>query len=156
MSEREGPGRPPLYETPEELEVLIEEYFSSCEEEMWRKEEDEEGNITWKPVLDRQGNIKKMVTRPMTLSGLAVALGVDRKTILNYSKKDAFFHTIKRARAKIENYAEEQLFDKTSKNVAGIIFNLKNNHDWQEKTEVKHEGAMPIQIVDDIGADDAG
>ncbi len=75
--------------------------------------------------------------KPYTLSGLALFLDIDRKTLLNYSKKDKFFPTIKKAKLRCEVYAEEKLF--TSKNVAGVIFNLKNNYGWKNKDEVLTE-----------------
>ena len=99
-------GRPLAFKTPEELEIKIEQYFLDCKEDK----------------------------RPYTMGGLAVALGVDRKTIINYSNKDEYFHTIKKAREIVESYAEEQLY-RNGGQVAGIIFNLKNNFDWKDKTE---------------------
>lgn len=100
-------GNPLKFKSKKELKHKIELYFSMC--------------------------IKK--EKPLTMSGLALALDTNRQTILNYSKKENYFDTIKKARAMCENYAEEMLF--TGKgNVAGVIFNLKNNYSWRDKTEV--------------------
>lgn len=71
--------------------------------------------------------------KPYTISGLAVALDTNRQTLLNYEKKGEFFDTIKKAKAKIEAWTEEQLF--SGKAVAGVIFNLKNNYRWVDKIE---------------------
>jgi len=98
-------GQPPKFKSVEELEFYIEAYFNECKNE----------------------------SRPLTLSGLALALDCSRMTIYNYSKKDKFFDTIKKARLMCENFAEEYLF--TGKNIAGAIFNLKNNYDWKDKSE---------------------
>ena len=49
-------GRPLKYKTAEELDKAIEQYYADCQKQM----------------------------RPYTMSGLAVALGIDRKTLLNY------------------------------------------------------------------------
>ena len=61
-------GRPLKYKSVDELEKAIDQYYTDCQKQM----------------------------RPYTMSGLAVALGIDRKTLLNYSKKDDFFPTIKK------------------------------------------------------------
>ena len=98
-------GRPLKYKTAEELDKAIEQYYVDCQKQM----------------------------RPYTMSGLAVALGIDRKTLLNYSKKDDFFPTIKKARDMVEAFTEEMLL--TGKNTAGIIFSLKNNFGWKDKVE---------------------
>ena len=101
-------GRPVKFKTPKELQEKIDEYFDGC-------------------IKDK---------RPFTLSGLAYALEVDRKTILNYSHKEDFFPTIKRAKLRCEQFADEQLF-KNGGQVAGVIFNLKNNHDdWRDRQEI--------------------
>ena len=63
---------------------------------------------------------------PYTITGLALALDLDRRSIVNYSDKDEFFPTIKKARLKIENYLEKRLIKDNS--CTGIIFNLKNNY----------------------------
>jgi len=68
-----------------------------------------------------------------TMSGLALFLGVDRKTITNYSNKEEYFPTIRKARARIESHLEKKLY---GNNVTGLIFNLKNNFDWKDKSEV--------------------
>ena len=114
-------SRPPLFDSVETLEDAIEGYFKDCEKD----------------------------SKPLTMSGLAVALEVDRKTILNYSNKEEFFPTIKKARDKVEAFAEEQLY--RSGQVTGVIFNLKNNFDWKDKHETEHSGNLGIgSILDEI------
>jgi len=98
-------GRPPMYNTPEEMEALIEEYF---------KERDEQG-------------------KPYTVTSLAIKLGfTSRAAILRYEDKPAFVNTLKKAKLKIEGYAEDALYDK-NKPTAWVIFNLTNNYWWQNK-----------------------
>ena len=67
-----------------------------------------------------------------TLSGLAVHLGVERKTLYNYDKRDEFFHIIKNARDKVEAIYESRLIYEQSP--TGVIFALKNMN-WRDKTE---------------------
>lgn len=99
-------GRPLKWKTVKEIEPLIELYFLQCDEE----------------------------DRPYTISGLAYALDTSRETLLDYQGKKEFSYTIKKAKDRCERFAEESLF--TSRNIAGVIFNLKNNYsNWIEKPE---------------------
>lgn len=99
-------GRPLKYETPELLSMSIELYFEQCKDER----------------------------RPYTMSGLAYALDMDRRTLLDYSYRDEFLPTIKKARDRIQQYVEERLFEN---NVTGAIFNLKNNFGWEDKRQIE-------------------
>ena len=76
--------------------------------------------------------------KPFTVSGLAYFLDVDRKTLCNYGEKAEFFHTIKKAKARIEAFNEESLY--TNRNTAGVIFNLKNNFGWKDKNDINVAG----------------
>jgi len=107
MAKNKG-GRPPLYTSADDLEVLIDEYFKT-------------------DAFIGEGDNRMYAP---TMSGLAFHLDMDRKTLLNYSKKEEFFPTIKRARSKVGVALEQRLY---GNNVTGIIFNLKNNFDWQDK-----------------------
>ena len=84
---------------------------------------------------------------PYTVTGLCVYLKNSRDTLLDYEnlqskelqcmdkdKQEEFSDTIKDAKLRIHNYAEEFLF--TAKNPAGVIFNLKNNWNWVDKQEI--------------------
>lgn len=119
------PPKPLLFSTPEELMTKVEEYFDTC--------------------------VKKK--KPYTLSGLALALGTNRWTLYNYGTGDdqpsvspenkaKYADIIKWAKARCENYAEEQLFNIARKNVTGIIFNLKNNYTWVDKREMDIPGLV--------------
>jgi hypothetical protein len=70
-----------------------------------------------------------------TLSGLAFHLGIDRKTLYNYSDRDEFFYIVKRARDRVEMVYEERLIYDNSP--TGVIFALKNM-DWRDRTETDH------------------
>lgn len=106
MSEKKhAGGRPPKYKTAKEMQEKIDKYFKECDNS----------------------------NRPYTITGLALALDLDRKSIINYSEQDEFFHTIKKAKLQVENYLEERLINDTS--TTGIIFNLKNNYGWKDKQE---------------------
>lgn len=109
-------GRPLKYKSVKELEAKIEKYFAECEERL----------------------------RPFTMSGLANSLDVDRRTLLNYSERERFFPTIKKARQRVEQWWEERLADSAA---TGAIFNLKNNFDWKDKSEqaVEVSGNMSLE-----------
>lgn len=86
------------------------------------------------------------------MSGLALALDMDRKTLFNYSKDEQFFPTIKKAKAKVEEQLEENaLMGKYNPTFA--IFNLKNNFDWKDKQEVDTTSTNRVMIVDDLPSD---
>ena len=103
-------GRPKAYTEVEIMQQKIEEYFNECD----RNKE------------------------PYTITGLALALDLDRKSINNYAKDSEFFPTIKKAKLKVENYLEKRLINDSS--ATGIIFNLKNNYGWSDKQEIQHSG----------------
>lgn len=110
-------GRPLSFKTVEELENKIEEYFKSDDAYIISYTDGQESK-TYAP----------------TVSGLALFLECDRKTITNYSNKEEYFPTIKKARLRIESHLEKKLY---GNNVTGTIFNLKNNFDWKDKSEVE-------------------
>jgi hypothetical protein len=140
-------GRPLKFANAGELQVRIDEYFHSCYEERWDSRSDKDGNVTWHPSLDRYGMIIRDQIKPFTISGLAVFLGTSRQTLLNYEETDEFFDTITRAKAIIENYAEEQLFDKNARNINGIQFNLNNNYKrWTNKQEVDMNATLEYSL----------
>jgi len=111
-------GRPLKFQSVEELESKIEEFF----EEM------------------------KKDKRPLTVTNLAIYLNVDRRTITNYDGKDEFIPTIKRAKERILAWKEEQLYRTTQ--VAGTIFDLKNNYSdiYKEKQEIDHKGEVTLNF----------
>jgi hypothetical protein len=120
-------GRPPKFESPEQLEKAWIAYVADC----------------------------KGRGVPLTMSGLAVSLGIDRKTLVNYSSKKEFFPIIKKYRDLVESMYEEMLA--TRKNsVAGLIFILKNNWGWKDNIEYTGADGGPIRFSwDDKHADDS-
>jgi len=136
-------GRPLLFEKVEDLDAACEKYFESCWEEDWERKLklDEKGVIVkpheyeWIQQFDRQGNALLKMCKPYTITGLALALNTSRQTLLNYEERPEFFDTIKKAKDRCENYAEEGMFTGRIPAIPGI-FNLKNNYAWVDKSEV--------------------
>lgn len=129
-------GRPPKYKTVAELDKLIDQYFESC----WSEKLDMFGNVVFKKVNGKKTDQPVMVqTIPYTFTGLALAIGTTRETLLDYEHKDKFSDSVKRAKSICQQYAEQSLF--IGKNPTGAIFNLKNNYKaWKDKTETEHSG----------------
>ena len=107
------------YKTEEELQKGIEAYFNMCDENQ----------------------------RPYTMSGLALSLGIDRITLINYGKRDLFFTLIKDAKQRVQAQLEENALMGKG-NAVFTIFNLKNNYGWRDQVEVKNE--HEITKVDEL------
>ena len=99
-------GRPVAFESVEVLQNKIDEYFKYCDEN----------------------------NKPYTVSGLASFLEVTRQTLLNYTEKEEFFVTIKKAKSKIEaQYEERAVLGQYNPTIS--IFIMKNNFGYVDKTE---------------------
>ena len=119
-------GRPRKYTNVEELQDLIDEYFKMCDDNH----------------------------RPYTITGLALYLDMDRKSLLRYEKEydDEFCHTIKKAKERVQEFVECCLFKRGI--TAGVIFNLKNNFGWEDKQEIDATTANRVTIVNDLPSDE--
>lgn len=118
-------GRPKKFQSVKELEKKIDEYFRKCD-------------------------VNK---KPYTVTGLAIALDTTRKTLLEYQERDdGFSEAIIMAKARCEEYAENQLFG--SKQCTGAIFTLKNNFGWRDAQEVKGAHNVTVHIIDRFGPPD--
>lgn len=122
-------GRPPKYKTAEAMQKAIDKYFEDCDGAYVI---DDEGNL----MTDKFGHPVKTKPRPYTITGLALALGfTTRQSLLNYEGDPVFLDTIRKAKARVEQYAEERLFDRDGAN--GAKFNLSNNFKgWSEKQQI--------------------
>jgi hypothetical protein len=101
-------GRPLKFADPLALEEKINEYFDRCD----------------------------AADEPYTITGLALALDTSRQTLINYEGKEEFIDAIKRAKSRVEHYAEKKLYTGTP---TGPIFALKN-FGWSDKQDINHGG----------------
>ena len=127
-----------MYKSKEEIQEKIDKYFEECEGKVL---EDKDGN----PILNKYGGVIIMGNKPPTVTGLALALGfTSRQALLNYQDKEEFVDTIMRAKSRVEQYAEERLFDRDGSN--GAQFSLKNNFKgWNaDKKEENQQGGITI------------
>jgi hypothetical protein len=145
-------GRPIKFKSVKELEDKIENYFASCFEEQWFDEIVRDKLGVRKKVDGKWKTepVKKLVqVKPITITGLAVALETTRRTLLDYEtmeqgsistkEKEKYSHTIKKAKGFIENVLEEGMLAGKI-NPAAAIFNAKNNFGWKDKVEQEITG----------------
>ncbi len=158
-------GRPLKFKNVKDLQSKIDAYFAECDPHIISVdfleypeieiEEDLEaqphgGALKRRKKIDYEGEptvkTKKILSSqtPYTITGLALALDTTRETLLDYEARDRFSDTIKRAKLKIQNYNEIQLY---GNNVAGVIFNLKNNYDWKDRTQVEEESKQTVTVI---------
>ena len=168
---KKATGRPLKFESVEVLEQRIEAYFYDCDKEedtrRWSHDEiitdgdDRLCTNCWKMERSRgcllvEGHLK--LPRPYTVTGLAVWLNTSRQTLLNYEDREPFFDTIQAAKQRIENYAEEKLYD-SSHPTRGVIFSLSNNaQGWAERkstdVNITSDGAQELgkRLFDDAAS----
>lgn len=136
-------GMTPKYTSVEEIESKIEQYFEDCKGYPLT---DEKG----KQIFNKFGSPIFIDVHPPTVTGLALALGfTSRQALLNYQAKPEFVDTITRAKARVEQYAEERLFDRDGSN--GAQFSLRNNFKgWDADKKNDDSGDGKITIVNNI------
>lgn len=144
-----SPGRPMKFQDIDELRAMILEYFKDAaphweeQTEYIDRRDPKSGKIViedGKVVQDKVIRKVKTKQKPLTVTGLAVALGTSRDVLLDYEttyseKYPEFSNTIKEAKEQIKAYAEESLF---GTNTAGVIFSLKNNWGFKDKYETEN------------------
>jgi hypothetical protein len=113
-------GVKPFFETPAQMEKVMDQYFDNCTKN----------------------------NKPFTVCGLSAACGfASRQSFFDYiENKTGFTDTIKKAKYKIEQYLEEQLAG--GRQVAGLIFNLKNNFGWVDKQEINTHITGELSLSD--------
>jgi len=116
--EKRHAGRPQIWTDPNELLLKGEKFAKECNEK----------------------------GEPITMTGMAISLGVDRGTFMNYQEKDGFFHVIKYLRSLCEAYAERRLFGTTP---TGAIFALKQ-HGWKDTSENTNKTIDLNKVLDKI------
>lgn len=133
VSKKNYGGRPPKFQSKEEMQEKIDAYFESCEGELLL---DDAGNPVCAPKV---GLVYIKPPKPPTVTGLALALGfASRQSLLEYQAKKEFADTVTRAKSRIEEYAEARLFDRDGVN--GAKFSLINNfRGWGEKPKEEQD-----------------
>lgn len=127
-------GAPRKYETPEQMQEIIDEYFRECKEN----------------------------GKYPTVSMLAFRLDMSRKNLIEYENcieldhlkncddemRRCFSNTVKKAKAYIEGGYEDRLIN-DGRTPIGTIFTLKNNYNWVDKTETTVENKTITVSLED-------
>lgn len=165
-------GRPPKYETAEEVAKIINAYFAECDPH-WITEtyydhpfiETEEslepqahgGALKRKRIKDYDAPMVLMKRKvkseqqPYTMAGLARRLGLSRQALMEYKNGDQgkeIGDTIKAARSIVEEFNERLLL--SGKYATGAIFNLKVNFGYHEHEEENPPPENPIIFINRI------
>jgi len=135
-------GPQPKYETPEQLQDAINDYF--------------ENGVKTKEVVVGRGQNKEIVSIAIpTITGLCRHLGYEsRQSFYDLEKVEKFAYTVKRARLFIEQEYEEQL---QVGNTTGAIFALKN-FGWKDNADInlggQKDNPLPPMIIRMPGDDE--
>ena len=97
------------------------------------------------PVYDSEGNPVYEIVRPPTLSGLALAIGLEsREALTTFTSNKSILREINKAILQVEEYAEERLFSKES-NTAGIKLYLAVNFRRWSGEELEGDDELPAE-----------
>jgi len=129
-------GRPLKYDSPEQMQAVIDQYFDDCAYNR---------SLTVDPKPEEP---REPITDDLhpTITGLALVLDLTRKSLIGYEVKEQFVNTVKRAKDRVQAYAEQRLF---YANATGTIFSMKNNFDWKDKTETEMSGSLGVYELSD-------
>lgn len=117
-------GRPRKFETWQQMQEAIDAYFESCSP--WERYYDEEAG---------EEKVRIVPPTPLTIEGLAVALDMDRSTLLTYEKNpeyEEFHNTVKKAKARIQADMVQRALT-GDYNATISIFLMKNNYGYEDK-----------------------
>ena len=119
------------FRTPKDLQKHIDKYFKSCMSLL----RDKDGEVVY-----QDGKPVYIQTKPYTISGLALFLGITTNTLRTYQIKakaglimPEYADVVLMARQRIEEYAEGQLY--TRDGSRGGEFVLRAGFGWQTKSE---------------------
>jgi len=151
-------GRPFIYkadseEDKERFKTQVEDYIKSItyNEPVMIVTGEVIGKVKGKPIykeIPRLNNLGEPITKTVFVAvpsylGLAIYLGIDKDTLRSTSKVEGYSVSYKKALAVMEEYKSSRLH--TASNVAGVIFDLKNNHHWTDKQEVEITSKMKLE-----------
>ncbi len=123
--------------TAQEMEKRIKLYFNSRLSPLVDKNGD--------AVKDASGKAQMKTVLPYTLTGLALALGLESRDELYSFKDEKMQRLVKMAILRIEEYAEERLFSKEA--FSGVKLFLSVNFDrWREADDVDEEYVLPEEV----------
>lgn len=127
-------GRPRVFKTPEEMQVLLDEYFEI------------KSGHTRKMVLKNGAIVEVPDPEPVSIAGICAYLGITYDTLSEYQKLDGFSVSITQAKLICEEFAVNMCFK--GKNKADFV--LQNNFGWRNRStsENKTENTTKIVYID--------
>lgn len=142
-------GKKPSFPSPQQLQAEIDQYFESCYGPLidWKKNE---------LVYDKNGDIVKVQVEPFTVAGLAYYIGIPTEVLdrITWGWFDDLDDTtdddelcsaiLKRAKQKINLYAEKRLYDRDG--VVGAKFVLDHHFRMIGQKEAAEIAAMNKQL----------
>lgn len=132
-------GRTSLYETAEELQAAVDQYFEECKGVP-------RFNSRGLPVLTGNGLQKFDYKRRATLSGLSHYLGFkDRQSFTRQKRRGPeFADVVAVARLRVEMQAEEALFDRSTYRTAQYLLRLAFGWERNQTNDVAPAG---VEII---------
>ena len=116
------------FQTPEEMAVLIDDYFAQCDATVLKVPHKQLSRSTDAPVFIE-------VTRPYTVDGLCHHLGTQRTTLLDYQKREGYKELVDAAKMKISMHQiEMSLVGAYDQRVLSLM--LINNHEYVNESRV--------------------
>ena len=129
------------YTNAADLQAACDAYFDSC-----RGHYRLDGTGAY--VLDKWGQPIIDGARPLTITGLQMALGFkSRQSLMDYGGRPAFAHIIQQARLRVENYAEERLYDKEG--CMGAKWALTVCFGWGREAATEEKPAPVVRVIMD-------
>lgn len=126
-------ARPRKIESPEALQQAFDEYMAHC------------ATFT-KSVLSNSGKLVDVPTpRVPTVGEFCRFIKMERHTLDEYALREGFSATIKSIHAQIHDAKQIALLNGEG-STTGIIFDLKCNHGWKDKTTIEHEGEITVTM----------
>lgn len=139
ITEKPKVGRPPTFQTPEEMEAAINNYFITCKTGIKKQ------------IVTKSGEVATITQEtPLTITDLAYHLGFkDRQSILDYEKRkknsDEFACIISRARLYIEG-------DNLRKGLTGEYNSQTNNLNLASNFNYSTKDKLTIDIDEQLQA----
>ena len=149
-------GAPKKY-TPKALEKAVKKYFKSISRTVTATEPkptgklDKYGHMIYEDVtvfndLEEPVTYTEYIVPP-TVADLCAFLKIDRSTWNNYSNDPEYFDTVTHARGRMYAYLERESLIRPGKNLKGIIFNIENNYNAEQKRE-SQSTTIQVTITD--------
>lgn len=159
----QGPpaGRPFIFQDVKELDLAISNYFNTCDPHFEKQKVEAGTNQKGAVIYEEREVLTEQI--PYTVTGLARALKVSRRTLLNYRREEHYSDTIspelrqelilsiEDAYQRVEEYNERALHRSGVSN--GIKFNLTNNFEWEDKKVVDNNNRSVEDTLDSLDDD---